>query len=109
MSGSRARASKPNRPKSTRLGDQVREVLRYHHYSYKTEQTYVSWVVRFIRFSGTRHPAEMGKPEIERSLSHLAINRAVSVTTQSQTMNAILFLHRHVLDLPMAGQLSPAR
>jgi hypothetical protein len=44
------------------LVDQIHEVPRYHHYSYKTEQIYVSWIVRFIRFSGTRHFAEMGKP-----------------------------------------------
>ena len=49
-------------PKSILLADQIREVPRYHRYSYKTEQIYVSWIVRFIRFSGTRHPAEMSKP-----------------------------------------------
>lgn len=56
MPAKRARAGKPYRPKSTRLLDQVREVLRYHHYSYKTEQAYVSWILRFIRFNATRRP-----------------------------------------------------
>jgi hypothetical protein len=63
MSRSLARASKPYRPKSTRLVDQVREVPRYHHYSYRTEQTYVGWIVRFVGFSGTRQRAEIRKPE----------------------------------------------
>jgi hypothetical protein len=66
MPAHRARAGRAYRPKTTRLLDQVREVLRYHHYAYKTEQTYISWILRFIRFNGTRHPAEMGKSEIER-------------------------------------------
>lgn len=109
MPAKRARALKPYRPRSARLLDQVREVLRYHHYSYKTEQAYVGWILRFIRFNDRRHPGTMGKPEIERYLSHLAINRAVSASTQAQAMNAILFLYRHVLDRPLADELSPVR
>ena len=76
MPAKRARGHQLYRPKSARLLDQVREVLRYHHYSYKTEQAYVSWILRFIRLNATRHLAEMGKSEIERYLNHLAINRA---------------------------------
>jgi len=103
------RAGRAYRPKATRLPDQVRELLRYHHYAYETAQICMHRSLRFIRFNGTRHPAEMGKSEIERYLSHLAINRAVSASTQSQAMNAILFLYRHVLDLPVADQLTPVR
>ncbi len=69
--------------------DQVREVLRYHHYAIRTEQTYVNWILQFIRFNGIRHPMEMGKPEIEQFLSHLAMNRNVAPSTQNQAMNAI--------------------
>jgi integron integrase len=103
------RARKPYRPKSIRLPGQVREVLRYHHYSYKTEQAYVGWILRFIRFNGTRHPATCAKPEIERSLIHLAINRAVSASTRNQAMNAILFLYRQVLGTPAADDLASVR
>ncbi len=74
---------------SERLMDQVREVLRYHHYAIRTEQTYVNWILQFIRFNGIRHPMEMGKPEIEQFLSHLAMNRNVAPSTQNQAMNAI--------------------
>ncbi len=62
------------RPKPGRLLDQVREIMRYHHYAIRTEQTYIKWMLDYIRFNGTRHPREMGKPEIERFLSHLAVN-----------------------------------
>lgn len=87
MPAHRARAGDSYRPTATRLLDQVREVLRYHHYAYKTEQAYIGLILRFIRFNGTRHPAEMGKPEIERFLSHLAINRADSASARSQVLS----------------------
>ncbi len=84
------------RPKSGKLLDQVREVMRYHHYAIRTEQTYVKWILDYIRFNGTRHPREMGKPEIERFLSHLAVNRNVASSTQNQALNAILLGHADV-------------
>ena len=89
--------------------DQVREVLRYHRYGYKTEQAYTRWILRFIKYNGTRHPREMGKSEIEAFLSHLAIDRNVADSTQSQALNAIVFLYKHVLDLPVSEELSPIR
>ena len=65
-----------------KLMDQVRQVMRYHHYSYRTEQTYCDWIVRFIRFHGTkRHPKDMGKSEVEGFLSHLATDGKVSAST----------------------------
>lgn len=97
------------RPTSARLLDQVREVLRYHHYAIRTEEAYVRWILRYIRFNGTRHPREMGKAEIERFLSHLAINRNVAASTQNQAFNAILFLYKEVLDRPLGDQLTAAR
>ena len=72
MPAKRARAGGSYRPKATRLLNQVREVFRYDHYSYKTEQAYVGWIVRFIRFNATRHPAEMGKPvTLNKSLTRV--------------------------------------
>jgi len=61
------------------LMDQVRQVLRYHHYAYCTEQTYCDSIVRYIRFHGSNtHPRDMGKREIEAFLSHLATQQKVS-------------------------------
>ena len=88
------------KPTSPRLMDQVREVLRFHHYAYSTEKAYVDWILKYIRFNDRRHPKEMGKVEIERFLSHLAVNRQVSASTQNQAYNALLFLYKHVLDIP---------
>jgi integron integrase len=85
-----------------RLLEQVRERIRYKQYSYRTEQTYVQWIRRFILFHGKRHPKEMGAPETARYLTHLAARRDVSASTQNQALCALLFLYREVLtvDLP---------
>ena len=88
-------------PTATRLMDQVRETLRFYHYAYNTEKSYVEWILRFIHFSGKKHPKDMGKPEIEKFLSHLVINRNVAASTQNQALNAIMFLYKKVLDMPM--------
>jgi integrase len=89
------------RPSAPKLMDQVRETLRFYHYAYNTERSYVEWILKFIRFSGKQHPREMGKLEIERFLSHLAVNRDVAASTQNQAFNAIMFLYKKVLDIPM--------
>ena len=93
-----------------KLMDQVRQVLRYHHYAYRTENTYCDWIVRYIKYFGAKkHPQDMGKTEIDAYLSHLATERKVSASTQRQALNAIIFLYRHVLDQPIAGQIEPTR
>ena len=68
-----------------RLLDRLRHALRTKHYAYRTEQTYVHWVRRFILFHGKRHPQEMGGPDIEAFLTHLAVDGRVSASTQTQT------------------------
>lgn len=60
-----------------KLLDQVRRKLRAGHYAYRTEQAYVHWSVRFIRWHGVRHPREMGAAEVEAFLAHLAVDRHV--------------------------------
>ena len=99
------------RPDPTlKLMDQVRQVLRYHHYAYRTEHTYCDWIRRYIRyFDAKKHPQDMGKPEIDAYLSHLATEGKVSASTQRQALNAIIFLYRHVLDKPIEGQTEPTR
>jgi site-specific recombinase XerD len=82
-----------------RLLDQVRDHLRLKHYSLRTEQAYVGWIKRYIIFHGKRHPAEMGKPELEAFLTSLAVQRNVSASTQTQALSALLFLYKEVLGL----------
>lgn len=80
-----------------RLLDQVRNVIRRKHYSIRTEEVYVDWIRRFILFHDKRHPKEMGAPEIEAFLTHLAVNQNVAASTQNQAFSAILFLYKDVL------------
>ncbi|HXG29584.1 MAG TPA: integron integrase [Nevskiales bacterium] len=81
-----------------RLLDQVRAALRLRHYSYRTEQTYVTWIKRYIYFHGKQHPAGLGEREVTAFLSHLASERRVSASTQNQALSALLFLYGVVLD-----------
>ena len=82
-----------------RLLDQVRDRIRRLHYSHRTEKAYVHWIRRFILFHHKRHPSDMGAVEVEAYLTHLAVTRKVSASTQNQALSAILFLYRQVLDV----------
>jgi site-specific recombinase XerD len=79
------------------LLDQVRDAIRLKHYSIRTEEAYVNWIRRFILFHGKRHPKDMGGPEIEAFLTHLAVEGHVAASTQNQALSALLFLYRDVL------------
>jgi hypothetical protein len=66
-----------------KLLDQVRQVARVKHLSYRTEQTYVYWIERYIRFHGIKHPNTMGGSEVEAFLTNLAVIGRVSASTQN--------------------------
>jgi len=84
-------------PAPRKLLDQVRDALRLKHYSIRTEEAYINWIKRYIFFHHKRHPAEMGAPEIEAFLTHLAVDEQVAASTQNQALSALLFLYREVL------------
>lgn len=94
------------RPKP-RLLDLVRERLRYKHYSLSTEKLYVYWIRFFIRWSGLRHPAQMGAAEVEAFLTMLANERQISPSTHKQALSALMFLYKEVLgiDLPWMAEI----
>lgn len=94
-----------------RLLDRLRDRLRLRHYSLRTEQAYLHWVKRYILFHGKRHPADMGKAEVEAFLTHLAVERKVAASTQTQALSALLFLYKEVLgiDLPWLSEVTRAK
>ena len=99
-------------PKQPKLLDQLRHTLRRMHYSYRTEQSYVNWVKRFIIFHKERrgryiHPKELGAGDIEIYLTHLAVDQNVAASTQNQALSAILFLYDHVLRQPIQQPIRP--
>ncbi len=81
----------------TKLLDQVRDVLRLRHYSYRTELAYVHWIKRFILFNNKRHPLDMGENDIQAFLTDLAVRGKVAASTQNQALNAVVFLYKQVL------------
>ena len=94
-----------------RFLDRLRESLRVRHYSLRTEDAYLDWVRRFILFHGKRHPKDMGAPEVQAFLSHLAVDRRVAPSTQNQAKAALLFLYRNLLeiDLPWLSEVVQAK
>lgn len=84
-------------PGKPRLLEQVRDVIRRKHFSFRTEQTYLDWIRRFILFHGKRHPNEMAEGEVTEYLTYLARERKVAASTQNQALSALLFLYKEVL------------
>jgi len=91
----------PEPGRGLRLLAELRQALRLRHYSRRTEEVYVGWVRRFVKFSGLRHPRELGQAEVTRFLSSLAVDRHVSASTQNQALGALVFLYRDVLEAPV--------
>jgi integron integrase len=90
-------ATGPQEPRKPRLLDRVRDAIRVRGYSLRTEEAYVGWIRRYIFFHEKRHPAEMGREELEMFLTHLATVGNVSAATQNQALAALLFLYQKVL------------
>ena len=95
-------------PPSKKLLDQVRDALRLKHYAYRTEQAYVDWITRYILFHNKRHPTDMGRPEVQAFLTHLAAEKNVAASTQTQALSALLFLYRQVLNQDL-GEIDALR
>ncbi len=104
-------AAPSNPSPNPRLLDQVRDRIRFKHYSIRTEQAYTDWIKRFILFHGKLHPAGLGGAEVEAFLTHLAVERNVAAATQNQARSALLFLYKDVLatELPWLDGVEPAR
>ena len=87
--------------RTPKLMDQVRGKIRLKHYSIRTEQAYTDWIRRFILFFGKMHPRDLGAAEVEKFLTHLAVNGKVAASTQNQAKSALLFLYREVLQIEL--------
>ncbi len=92
----------PNRD-GPKLLEQVSRAVRARRYSPRTEEAYVAWVRRFVRFHNMRHPDELGRDEVNAFLTYLAVERKNSASTQAQARAALLFLYKEVLRRPLSG------
>ena len=97
--------------KTSPLLNQVRRAIRLKHFSPRTEDSYVYYIVDYIRFHSKRHPKDMGIEEIRKYLSYLATDKHVAASTQNVALSALLFLYRHVLhtSLPYIDQIEHAK
>ncbi len=100
-----------NLTRTPKLLDQVIEILRLKHRSIRTEEAYIYWIKQFILFHKKRHPAELKAAEIRQYLSHLAVEKNVSASTQNLALNSILFLYNQVLkiEIGVIGELERAQ
>lgn len=85
------------------LERQMRAAMRRRGMAIRTEATYVGWYKRYVKFHGMRHPRELGVPEVEEFLTHLAMECRVAASTQGQAFNALIFLYREVLEISLEG------
>jgi len=88
--------------------DRVSQVCRRRHLSRRTEDAYRYWIRRYIHFHAKKHPIDVGPVGITPFVNHLASDQRVAASTQSQALNALLFLYRDVLDIDV-GQLQGLR
>ena len=94
-----------------KLLDQVVAKMRVKHYSLRTEKSYTDWIKRYIWHFDKRHPKDMGAVEVEAFLTHLAVDRNVSASTQNQAKSALLYLYKEVLgvELPWLDNVTQAK
>ena len=88
-------------PGAPRLLDQVRSRIRFKHYSIRTEEAYVDWIRRYIRFHRNRHPVDLSGTDVEAFLTRLATDRGVAASTQNQAKSALIFLYRELLAIEL--------
>ena len=92
-----------------KLIPQLRSAIRVRNYSIRTEDTYVFWAKRYIRFHDLTHPSELGDAAVVQFLTHLAVERDVSANTQNLALSALVFLYKNVLDQPLGDVTSAVR
>ncbi len=104
-------AQQKDQQKEPRLMDRVRSSFRLKHYSPRTEKAYIRWILQFIHFHEMKNPATMAGPEVTSFLSHLAVAKKVSSSTQNQALAALVFLYRDVyrVELPWLNSLVRAK
>ncbi|MEW6162820.1 MAG: integron integrase [Nitrospirota bacterium] len=91
------------------IEEETRKALRLRHRSYSTEKTYIMWLRHFHGFVGQKILEELSGRDLQDFLSHLAVEKKVSPSTQNQALNAILFVYRHVLNKDIENLIDAVR
>ncbi len=98
-------------PRSRKLLEETRKIMRLRHYSIHTERAYCDWIKRYVRYHGMTGRQDLidGEAKIEAFLTHLAVDKGMSPSTQNQAMNALVFLYKHVLKQPLDKEINAVR
>ena len=95
--------------KHPELVDKLVTAIRLQHYSFQTEKSYKTWLIRFMQFQPVDNPADFTELHITRFLEYLVISRHVSSSTQSQALNALVYFYKHVLGRELSENIQFAR
>jgi len=95
----------------SKLLEEMRDLIRTLHYTYRSEEACLHWIGQYILFPGKRHPTEMELAEVSAFLTHLAVKRQVAASTQNQALAPLLFLYKNVLneELPWLKNVERAK
>jgi len=91
------------------IEEETRKALRLRHLSLNTEKSYLIWLHQFQGFLGGKKHEELQATDIQDFLTHLAVERRVSSSTQGQALNALVFVYRHVLKKEIEGLIEAVR
>ena len=83
--------------------NEIDNFMRVRQYSRRTIKSYILWIRAYIQFNNNKHPENLGSADVERFLTHLAVNRTVSMSTQAIALNAIAFLYTKFLQMPLSN------
>lgn len=90
-----------------KLLEELEQAVRVRGHERSTFETYRHWIISFLTYSKRNgewvHPREMGSIDVERWLTHMAVRGDVSENTQNLALQAVLYLYKNVLDMPLEG------
>jgi len=89
------------------MGEEMMRTLRLRHMAQSTEKSYMHWLRMFYGFIKAKSPSHLNADDIRDFMSHLAVTRKVSASTQNQAFNAMVFFYRHVLGVDI-GEIGNA-
>jgi hypothetical protein len=97
--------------RTPRLLEEVRHLMRLHHYSIHTERAYCDWIKRKVLYHrmASRDDFKDGEEKIEQFLTHLAVEGRVALATQNRAMNALVFLYKKVLKVSLESVIDALR
>ena len=88
----------PRLPKHpSKMMHRLRAFMRSQNKSWSTEKTYVGWIKRFLHFHNMKDPRSMDAADIGGYLTHLAVQKHCSPSTQATALNALVFFYKQFL------------